>query len=139
MKIIAISIRKFGIVSAVLWASLLIYLPPFQPMPSTFHQELTSGFIKAYGLLLLGVLSGVLIFYRYQLGRIIALILAVIVLYSKVAALFPNVSQRVYALYVLMLKQNPLMVIHNDVLLPLFMAFTFFYLMKNKIEASSGS
>lgn len=136
MKIFSISIRKFGVVSAALWASLLIYLPPFQSVPSTFGQELTMGFVKAYGLLFLGVLSGVLMYYRYQFGRIIALFLAVIVLYSKVASMFPNVSQRAYALYVLMLQQKPIMVIHNDVILPLFMVFTILYLMRKKIETS---
>jgi hypothetical protein len=138
MKIFSISIRKFGVVSAALWASLLIYLPPFQSVPSTFGQELTMGFVKAYGLLFLGVLSGVFMFYRYHFGRIIALILAVIVLYSKVASMFPNVSQRAYALYVLMLQQKPIMVIHNDVILPLFMVFTILYLMRKKIETSPG-
>jgi len=39
MKIFAISIRNFGIASAALWASLLIYLPPFQSVPGTFGQE----------------------------------------------------------------------------------------------------
>jgi hypothetical protein len=77
-------------------------------------------------------------FYRYHFGRIIALILAVIVLYSKVASMFPNVSQRAYALYVLMLQQKPIMVIHNDVILPLFMVFTILYLMRKKIETSPG-
>jgi hypothetical protein len=102
-------------------------------------QELTIAFAKAYGLLFLGILSGVLMFYRYQLGRVIALILAAIVLYSKVAALFPNVSQRSYALYVLMLQQKPIMVIHNDVVFPLFMIFTILYLLGSKMETRSRS
>lgn len=138
MKIYTIPIRTFGIASAVLWASLLIYLPPFQSVPNMFQRELMIGFIKAYGLLFFGVLSGVLMLYRYQLGRIIALILAVIVLYSKVAALFPNVSQRAYGLYVLMLKQRPFMVIHNDLIFPLFMAYTLYYLARHKTETSPG-
>ncbi len=138
MKIYSISIRKFAIASAVLWASLLIYLPPFQPVPGMFQRELTIGYIKAYGLLFFGVLSGVLMIYRYQLGRIIALILAIFVLYSKVAAMFPNISQRVYGLYVLMLKQRPFMVIHNDLIFPLFMVYTLLYLTRHKTETSPG-
>ena len=96
------------------------------------------GFVKAYGLLFLGVLSGVFMFYRYHFGRIIALILAVIVLYSKVASMFPNVSQRAYALYVLMLQHKPIMVIHNDVVFPLFMIFTILYLVGNKTKTPAS-
>lgn len=129
-----ISIRTFSVASIIFWVSLLVYLPPFRPMPILFHQDIRTEIMKAYGLLFFGVLSGLLMFYRYKLGRIIALILAVVVICAKVAAMFPNVSQRAYALYVLMLQQSPIMVIHNDVLLPLFMFFTILYVMINKVE-----
>lgn len=125
-----ISIRNFSIASIILWVSFLVYLPPFKFMPSMVHQEIVVESLKAYGLLFFGILSGVLMLFRYKYGRILAFIIAFFVLYSKLVALFPNVSQKTYSLYVLMLKQSPIMVIHNDVLLPLFMVFTILYILK---------
>lgn len=132
MKIFNISIRKFGIASALLWLSFLIYLPPCRYKSALLVQELTVEFVKSYSLLFLGVLSGVLMFYHYRLGKIIALILAIIVLFIRITALFPNTFQKLYGLYVVMFKQNPLMVIHNDVIFPLFMVFTILYCAINR-------
>jgi hypothetical protein len=137
MKIFTISIRNFGFVSVLLWLSFLIYLPPFQSVPHILEQELTLEFIKSYALLFFGVTSGVLMFYRYKIGKIIAIVLASIVLCLRVVALFPNVSQKSYALYVLMLQQKPIRVIHNDIILPLFMVFTVLYLLIRKEEQLS--
>jgi hypothetical protein len=137
MKIFTISIRKFGLVSIFLWFSYLIYLPPFQSVPHLFRQELILEFVKSYALLYLGVMSGVLMFYHYKFGRIIAVVLASIVLCHRVVSLFPNVSQRFYAPYVLLLKQKPIVVIHNDIILPLFMVFTIIYLLMWKEEQLS--
>jgi hypothetical protein len=136
MKALMLSTRHFGIITVVLWASFLIYLPPFHTMPDMFRQELTFAFSKSYGLVIIGVASGLLILYRYQIGRIIALSLAVIIIFSRFTALFPNVSQKLYVNYVFMLQQKPFMVIHNDVILPLFMVFTIPFFMTNKIQTT---
>jgi len=128
MKIFATSIRKFGIVFAIVWVLFIFYLPPFQSVPHIFKQELSIELFKSYTLVFLGILSGILMFYSYKLGKVIAFVLAVVVLSSRIVAMFPNILQKSYALYILMLQKKPLTVIHNDVLLPLFMIYTILYL-----------
>jgi hypothetical protein len=123
MNLIKMPTHRFGLITAAIYASFLIYLPPFQRIPDLFREEFIAGYIKGFGFIFLGILSGVLLYYRPRIGRIVALILASVVILMRIAAFFPNVTDRLYALYVLTLQQKPLVVIHNDVILPLFLIF----------------
>lgn len=124
--------QRFGVVTAIIYASFLIYLPPFQKMPDLFRQQFTLGYIKAYGFIVGGILAGILLYYNPRIGRVFAIALAVVSLFMRIAAFSQNTTDRLYGLYVLTLQQKPLMVIHNDVILPLFLFFTVAFLVRNK-------
>ena len=85
--------------------------------------------------ILIGVLSGLFLIRRKNYGRIMALLVAAswiildVVSYIRSA----NVWERLYAVYVTSLKENPRFVIHNDFLPLIVFLFTIFYLMRPSI------
>ena len=85
--------------------------------------------------ILIGVLSGLFLIRRKNYGRIMALLVAAswiilnIVSYIRSA----NAWERLHAVYVTSLKENPRFVIHNDFLPLIVFLFTIFYLMRPSI------
>ena len=157
------TIHIFAVCTIFLWLSYLIYLPPFVPVPNvkelvdnsyqmyslnnpvvskqTLEKKLLSSiyfaYAKAFIFILVGIISGILIYKQKRLGRILAIFLCLVMLAGRAFALFreyPNITERLYALYVFLLSQRPLPIIHRDIIAPIFFIFSIIFLFNRTVS-----
>jgi len=157
------TIRMFGIYTVIFWLSYVIYLPPFvqspnikglidegyemykSDHPNASKQQLVEtklylSFIFLYAKLaffiVTGIISGLFIFGHKRIGRILALVLCIVMLGSRVLAFlmaYPNIIHRLRVIYVFLLSYTPLAVIHKDIVTPIFLLMSIVYLFKKSV------
>jgi hypothetical protein len=147
----------------VLWISFLIYLPPFVKSPNVkglveegnqmytlthpgvskqdleqkLNYSLLIGYAKSFAYILIGILSGVLLYKRKRIGKYIAIILCSLFFLGKLYAIlssYPNILERLKSLYVIFISHRPLLVIHVDIVAPLFFIFTIVFLLNKSVS-----
>ena len=152
----------FGIGIIVLWLSYVIYFPPFVAWPDAkglakevwesklsqemyqsqndienrFNRSLYVAYSKAYLMTLLGVAAGVLILARRKAGRYLALLLAILMIGSRIFAAVRcsgGITGWFKMIYVFLLSRTPITVIHKDIIDPLFFVFTIMFLSNRSV------
>jgi hypothetical protein len=157
------TIHIFACCTILFWLSFLIYLPPFvaspninglteegyemsrlnnpevskQDLENKFNKSLYFAYAKSFFFILIGVISGVLIYIQKRIGRYLAIILCLVMLsgraYSFLKA-YLHIFDRLYALYVLALPSHPMQIIHNDIIAPIFFLISIVFLFKRTIS-----
>jgi hypothetical protein len=147
----------------ILWISFLIYLPPFinnsnikglvdeshqmynLTNPATSKQDLEQkiffslyiNYIKSFTYILIGILSGILLYKRKRIGKYIPIIICSLLiagrLYSIISS-YPNIIERFNNLYFIFLTHRPLLVIHNNIIAPVFFIFTIVFLLNKSVS-----
>jgi hypothetical protein len=151
------ALKIFGIGTIALWLSYVIYLPPFVAWPDVkgvakevwesrklkqeayqsqndienrFNKSLYIAYSKVYLMTILGVGAGFLILAKRKTGRYLALLLAIIMIGSRIFAALRH-SQGITGwfkmIYGFLLFQTPITVIHKDIIAPLFFIFTIMF------------
>ena len=156
------SIRVFAICTIIMWLSYAFYLPPLTHSPdikglideaydmyilehpNVSKQQLEErlllslyfSYVKVLILIIAGVTAGFLIIRYNKIGRIIALVLCIIMLGSRVFSLliaYPNIVDRLRAIYIFLLSRTPLAIIHKDIIAPIFFILSIVYLFKKSV------
>lgn len=157
------TIHIFASCTILFWLSFLIYLPPFAPTPNikglieegyemysldnpdASKQDLENRIIKSihfsyansFFFILIGFISGVLIYRKKRIGRYLAIILCLVMLASRAYSFlkgYPHIFDRLYALYVLALSQYPFRIIHNDIIAPIFFIISIVFLFNKSVS-----
>jgi len=152
----------FGIATIVLWLSYVIYLPPFVAWPNVkgiaqevwdsklgqeiyqsqndienrFNRSLYVAYSKAYLMTILGVAAGFLILAKRKIGRYLALLLAILMIGSRIFAAVRcsgGITGWFKMIYVFLLSRTPITVIHKDIITPLFFVFTIVFLSNSSV------
>ena len=157
------AINIFSICTMLMWISFLIYLPPFVKSPNVkglveegnqmytlthpgvseqdleqkINHSLLIGYAKSFAYILIGILSGILLYKRKRIGKYIAIILCSLFFWGKLYAIlssYPNILERLKFLYVIFLRHRPLLVMHADIVAPLFYIFTIVFLLNKSVS-----
>ena len=147
----------------ILWLSFLIYLPPFTKSPNVkglvedsyqminqlspetskqdWEQKLNLSlfiiYAKFFTSIIIGTISGILIYKRKRIGKYIAIILCSLFIAGRLYSIlssYPNILERLKTLYVTFLTYNPLQVIHSDIVAPIFFIFTIVFLLNKSVS-----
>ena len=136
----------FGAVTVLFWASFLFSLPPIQLTPGLKElasevrearniapeydrpqEEIEAGLIRSLRkefttsliFIVVGTVSGVLIWRRRRLGAILAIGLCSLMLVLRVVSWawsYPHILERLHVLFTIFLPRYPFHVIHNDII-----------------------
>ncbi len=140
----------FGAVTVLFWTSLLFYLPPIQltsglkklasevrearniapeydrpqeEIEAVLIRSLRKEFTTSLIFIVVGTVSGVLIWRRRRSGAILAIGLCSLMLVLRVASWawsYPHVLERLHVLFTIVFPRYPFQVIHNDIIGTLF-------------------
>jgi len=129
-------ISILGILTILMYFSHVFYLLPFlyilqYGLKISLPEYYYGYWIYILFLSIFGTWIGVLLLKRKNDGRKSAIVLSVFVLSIRLLELlksFPHLTQRLRFIFVVMLKKQPLLVIQNDILLPLLCLVTIIYL-----------
>jgi len=129
-------ISVLGILTILMYFSYVFYLIPFlyiqqYGLKISLPEHYYGYWIYTLFLSIFGTWSGVLLLKRKNDGRKSAIVLSVFVLSIRLLELlksFPDLAERLRFVFVVMLKKQPLLVIQNDILLPLLCLVTIIYL-----------
>jgi hypothetical protein len=85
--------------------------------------------------ILIGLFSGLFLIRRKNYGRVMAILVAIswILLNSIIYVNSGNIRDQLYMTYVTLFREDPVFVIHNDILPVIIFLFTIFYLMRPSI------
>jgi uncharacterized membrane protein HdeD (DUF308 family) len=157
-------LTAFGIATIIMWLSYLVYLPPFiarpnvqslaeeswkakefihekyqsqQDMENKINRTLYVAYAKGYTMIILGILAGFLLIVRKQIGRYLAMILALIMMGGRIVAAVMNprgIAEWFRMIYGYLLVHKPIIIIHRDVIAPLFFIFTILFLLNKSVS-----
>jgi len=157
-------LTAFGIATIILWLSYLFYLPPFitipnikglvqeswkarefiqekyqsqQDMENKINRNLYIAYAKGYAMIILGILAGILLLIKKQIGRYLAMTLAFIMIGSRIAAAVMNprgIVEWFRMIYGCLLIHQPIIIIHRDIIAPLFFIFTILFLLNKSVS-----
>lgn len=143
--------------------SFLIYLPPFvttpningligegyemyrlnnpdvskQDLENRINKSFNFAYANSFFFILIGIISGVLIYRQNRVGRYLAIILCLAMFAGRAYSflkLYPYIFDRLYALYVLALSNHPMQIIHNDIIAPIFFIIIILFLFNKSVS-----
>jgi hypothetical protein len=158
-----LSIKIFAICTILFWFSYVFYLPPFIQRPdikglmnegygmySLFNPNISKEqledriiiefyftYAKLLFFIIAGITAGLFIYKLRRFGQIAAIVLCSMVLATRLFVLlreYPHVFQRIKTIYVFMLSQTPLQVIHKDIIGPIFFVFSIIFLSRLSVK-----
>lgn len=89
-------------------------------------------------LIALGISAGITIFRRKNYGRVCAIGVSLFLVLFKIWIIlrsYPHIGERLKLLYVILLKEQPLLVIRNDILTTVVCIITVIYLTRRSVES----
>jgi hypothetical protein len=157
------TIRTFGIITILFWASHLLFLPSIKTVTPEMQREMAErremkelppemykaaaklnvehtravqSMIMRLVMILAGVVSGVLLLMSRFTGWIMAIVLCAGFLVLRILGLlryYPDVGGRIKVIFTLLVPQHPAPIIYNEVITPLFFIGSVFFLARKSV------
>jgi len=108
-----------------------------QDLENRINKSTYFAYAKSFFFILVGIISGVLIYRQKRIGRYLAIILCLVMLAGRAYSFlkgYPHIFDRLYALYVLALSQYSFRIIHNDIIAPIFFIISIVFLFNKSVS-----
>jgi hypothetical protein len=124
--------KLWGILTVIFWLLSIAYVLQY---PLKTWLMIGWQFYVGLVILFIGLASGILLLVHPQSGKIIAISLSAMIIIWRLwhyASSFSQIGDRLYALYVINMRQHPIQVVYFDILGYVFWACSIIYLSKKE-------